>query len=234
MNGGLSCSGLVAGYGRITVNRGVDLTVHAGELVAVLGPNGAGKSTLLRGLAGISQKGGTVVVGDVDVTGKSAAARVRAGLSFVPESRGNIFPTMTVRDNQSVAGRRTQAPRRREILDLVQQLFPPLSAYADRPAGLLSGGEQQMVALSMALLQDPSVILLDEPSQGLAPSVMLDIQRALDSLRPSGITILLAEQNQRFAHALADRVLHIEGGDLVPASRAWATESAQGPIGVVP
>ncbi|MCW2794412.1 MAG: urea transporter ATP-binding protein [Nocardioides sp.] len=234
MNGGLSCTALVAGYGRIVVCRGIALDVEPGELVAVLGPNGAGKSTLLRALAGLNQKSGVVRLGDEDVSRKGPAARSRAGIAFVPESRGNVFPTMTVRDNLSIAGRRTAPDRRTDRAALVADLFGILETYADKAAGLLSGGEQQMLAIAMALMSDPAVVLLDEPSQGLAPSVLRNIEQSLRALRATGITIVLAEQNQRFAGVLADRVLHIQGGRLVPADQAFEAELADGAIGVVP
>ena len=231
---GLSCTGLDAGYGRMVVCRGIDLEVEPGRLLAVLGPNGAGKSTLLRALAGITQKAGTVRLGDLDVTSKGATARARAGIAFVPETRGNIFPTMTVRENLAVAGQSTPAERRRARTAMVEDLFPALTTYAGRASGLLSGGEQQMLALAMALLADPQVILLDEPSQGLAPAVLRNIEEALRALRPSGITVVLAEQNQHFASRLADRVLHISGGRLISPAEAYEEETADGAIGVLP
>jgi len=233
MSVSLSCKGLEAGYGRIIVCRDIDLHVTDGELVAILGPNGAGKSTFLRGLAGLNQKAGTVSLGEDDITRKGAAARALAGIAFVPESRGNIFPSMSVDENLAVAGRRTPADRRTERAELVAELFPVLERFTDRQAGLLSGGEQQMLAIGMALMADPSVILLDEPSQGLAPSVLRDIEVALSTLRATGITIVLAEQNQRFATALADRVLHIDGGHLVSAKDAVEAYDDDA-IGVLP
>lgn len=210
----LSCRSLTAGYGRLVVCRSIDLHVAAGEFLALLGPNGAGKSTLLRGLAGLSQKSGEVVLGERSLTGLSAARRARAGLAFVPESRGNVFASMTVAENMAIAARRTPQRRRAGRRELTSSLFPVLDRYAAKPAGLLSGGEQQMLAISMALLADPAAILLDEPSQGLAPSVLRAIGEALTQLRSTGITILLAEQNTRFATALADRVVRIEQGHL--------------------
>ncbi|WGX96087.1 ABC transporter ATP-binding protein [Nocardioides sp. L-11A] len=234
MSSGLSCTALDAGYGRMVVCRDIELTVEPGGLLAILGPNGAGKSTLLQALAGITQKAGTVRLGEVDVSRRRATARARAGIAFVPETRGNIFATMTVRENLAIAGRSTPTERRRLRHAMAQEVFPALETYADRASGLLSGGEQQMLAIAMALLADPKVILLDEPSQGLAPSVLRDIEQALRALRPSGITVVLAEQNQRFATSLADRVLHISAGRLVAPAAAYQEETAGGAIGVLP
>jgi branched-chain amino acid transport system ATP-binding protein len=220
----LECRNMTAGYGRMLVCRDVNLSIPDGAFVAILGPNGAGKSTLLRGIAGLSQKGGAVLVRDADVSRQGAAARARAGLAFVPESRGNIFPSMSVQENLAIGARRTASARREELHEQVVQLFPILEAYSAKPSGLLSGGEQQMLAIAMALVADPAVILLDEPSQGLAPSVLKDIEKALGSLRSTGITVLLAEQNQRFATSLADELLEIRSGDL-SATTSGAVEA---------
>ena len=214
MSNVLECRDMSAGYGRMLVCRNVNLRVSDGAFVAILGPNGAGKSTLLRGIAGLNQKGGAVLLRDTDVSRQGAAARARNGVAFVPESRGNIFPSMSVQENLAIAERRVASPRREELHERALELFPILEAYAAKPSGLLSGGEQQMLAIAMALVADPAVILLDEPSQGLAPSVLKDIEGSLRSLRSTGITVVLAEQNQRFATSLADALLEIRAGEL--------------------
>lgn len=221
---GLSCTGLRAGYGRLTVCRDISFEVAPGELLAVLGPNGAGKSTLLRALAGLSQKGGQVQLGSTSLTRLGVSRRAKAGLAFVPEARGNLFRSMTVGENLRIAGRRTDGTTLNERRTTVSELFPILDTYIDKPSGLLSGGEQQMLAIAMALVADPKVILLDEPSQGLAPSVLKMIETSLIALRRTGMTILLAEQNQEFAAHLADRFVIISHGHIAGAGDAAQLE----------
>ncbi|MGB8386218.1 MAG: ABC transporter ATP-binding protein [Dermatophilaceae bacterium] len=214
---GLVVDGLHAAYDRLEVLHGISLHVSPGELVAVVGANGAGKSTLLRAVSGLLRPTqGTVRIGDQDVTGHGAERISAMGLAHVPENR-LVFPTLTVDDNLLLGGwnRRKQGgheQRREEALTL----FPRLRDRSALQAGALSGGEQQMLATARGLMSDPSVIILDEPSLGLAPRVVGEIMRALATLRDDkGLAVLLVEQNVRAAFTIADRVLVMDRGRLV-------------------
>ncbi|WP_208722085.1 ATP-binding cassette domain-containing protein [Rhodococcus qingshengii] len=214
----LQVRGLEVAYGRAQVCHGVDLEVKRGEIVTVLGANGAGKSSLMMALAGIGvdnrRWSGEVTLGAKDITRLAAERRPAAGLSFVPERRGNIFPRLTVGENLQIAARVLPHAERAASLDNVQRLFPVLERLAETQSSLLSGGEQQMVAIAVALAVNPSVLVLDEPTQGLAPAVLDDIVDTLLMLRDNGLAILLAEQNQGFAAALADRFLVLAHGEV--------------------
>jgi branched-chain amino acid transport system ATP-binding protein len=215
----LTCTGLAVSYGKIQVCRGVDLTLERGEFLAVLGPNGAGKSSLLRGLAGLRDGNrrchGSIEFGGTSVIGMSAASRATAGLAFVPEGRGNIFPKLTVRENLELSLRLTPSADRARNLERVHEVFPALSPLMGRPAGALSGGEQQMLAIGMALARDPAVLMLDEPTQGLAPSIRLFMADAFVRLRDAGgMGILLAEQDHDFAVRLAHRLVVMTDGTI--------------------
>lgn len=215
----LEVRGLQVSYGRIQVCRSIDLQVAPGEVVAIVGPNGAGKSSLLNALAGLSDSGrrssGNINLGAKEIDGMDPALRARSGLAHVPEGRGNIFPTLTVRENLVLAGRVSSNDRRGPALERALEVFPQLSDLMSRTAGSMSGGEQQMLAIGMALAQDPAVILLDEPTQGLAPAVRLTIAEAFGRLRDKGgPSVLVAEQNYAFATRLADRILVMRAGSL--------------------
>jgi branched-chain amino acid transport system ATP-binding protein len=195
----LVCKDIHARYGRIEVCRSIDLAVGSGELVAILGPNGAGKSSFLGALSGLVQGEGTIHV------------RAQLGLAFVPETRGNIFPALTVEENLSLGLRmiRTELGSAR---DRVFALFPILRERLQAAAGMLSGGEQQMLAIGMAVARQPRVLLLDEPTQGLAPAVQDVLRATIDRLRSEGLALLVAEQNVSFAASIADRfVLLVDG-----------------------
>lgn len=215
--GGLEVRGLHAGYDRLQVLHGVDVSVAAGELVAVIGANGAGKSTLLRSVSGLLRPyRGQVLLDDVNVTTASAEQIASRGLAHVPENR-LVFPSLTVDDNLGLGGwtRRGDGQwpqRRRQALEL----FPRLADRIALVAGALSGGEQQMLAVARALMAGPSVIVLDEPSLGLAPRVVGEIVDALRHLRDDRhLAILLVEQNVRAAFRVADRVLVMDRGRVV-------------------
>jgi branched-chain amino acid transport system ATP-binding protein len=200
---------LVAAYGHVRVLEGVSLVVGDGELVTVIGANGAGKSTLLRTVAGLlAPSSGSVDFAGEDVTGMRAERLVRRGVTLVPEGR-MLFADLTVAENLRLgAYTRTGAAAKREYaedLARVQELFPVLAERAAQPAATLSGGEQQMLAIARALMARPRLLLLDEPSLGLAPRIITDIFRALDLLRAGGLTILLVEQDARIALRHADR-----------------------------
>ncbi|MGV1008190.1 MAG: ABC transporter ATP-binding protein [Dermatophilaceae bacterium] len=214
---GLLVTGLHAAYERLEVLHGIGVQVSRGQLVAVVGANGAGKSTLLRSVSGLLRPTqGSVHLGEHDVTGYGPERISSLGLAHVPENR-LVFPSLTVDDNLLLGGwnRRKQGgheQRRQEALSL----FPRLRDRIALPAGALSGGEQQMLATARALMSDPSVIILDEPSLGLAPKVVGEIMRALATLRDDkGLAVLLVEQNVRAAFTIADRVLVMDRGTIV-------------------
>ena len=207
----LKISQLTARYGSSTVLRNVDLTVGAGEVVALLGPNGAGKTTLMRAAAGlVTTPQGSVVVAGTDVSNHRSHRRAAAGLCLVPEGRG-IFPSLTVRENLRLQGPGRQ---RRATLDRIVEAFPILGERLDVPAGRLSGGQQQMIALGRCFVGDPKVILLDEVSMGLAPLVIDQIFEALEVLRRAGMALLIVEQYVSRALAMADRVSVLTRGQV--------------------
>jgi branched-chain amino acid transport system ATP-binding protein len=209
MTSALKLHGVYAGYGTATVLHGVDLTVPTGAVVALLGPNGAGKTTLLRVAAGLLPvRGGRVDVAGGDVTRQRPSRRARAGACLIPEGRG-VFPGMTVRENLAL-----QVPpwARSKAHDAALDVFPVLGQYLSRPAGSLSGGQQQMLALARAWLAHPSVVLLDEVSMGLAPRVVDEIFLALRQLAATGTALLLVEQYVDRALEMADRVTLLQRG----------------------
>jgi branched-chain amino acid transport system ATP-binding protein len=210
----LAVSGLVAGYGKKTVVRGVDLAVQANEIVVVLGHNGAGKTTLLRTVFGlIRPQSGRVVFDGRDITGRSPSANIADGLALVPQGHG-IFRTLTVRQNLELGGfvvtdRRVMAERMAQAF----ALFPILQERQQQIGGTLSGGQQQMLAIGMALMSGPRLLILDEPSIGLAP---LLVERVMSSVREInrtlGTTILLVEQNLKHGLAIAARAVVLNRG----------------------
>lgn len=218
----LKVEGLVAGYGNITVLKGIDIEVKPGETVALIGANGAGKSTTLRTLSGLVRpRAGRVIFDGQDITELPPHKRSRAGLVHVPEGRA-ILGQMTVQENLEVGalGRRD-----REIAtDLAQifERFPRLAERRHQLAGTLSGGEQQMLAIGRALMAKPKLLLLDEPSMGLAPIVVAQVFDLIQDIRESGIPLLLVEQNARQALRIADRAYVLETGRIVVAGPAQA------------
>ncbi|MGV9284593.1 ABC transporter ATP-binding protein [Streptomyces sp. NPDC003730] len=215
----LRATGLVSGYGRIEALHGVDVSVDAGQAVTVIGPNGAGKSTLLRTLAGLSRLWrGTVEFDGMDITRWPAEQRARAGLVLVPEGR-HVFAGLTVEENLRLGG--YAADRAAAGLDTVYDLFPALVARRRQPAGTLSGGEQQMVAIGRGLMSRPRLLLLDEPSLGLAPQAVRLVTDALVQLARRGTTLVLVEQSAGVAFRVAQRGHLMERGGLV----------ASGPVG---
>ncbi len=219
----LEVAGLGAAYGRVHVLRDVSLTVAAGECVTVIGANGAGKSTLLRCVAGLLRPtAGRVTVDGADVTGMAAEKLVRRGVALVPEGR-MLFGPMSVAENLRLgAYSRGRAPATETAADLarVHELFPVLAERASQAAATLSGGEQQMLAVGRALMSRPRLLLLDEPSLGLAPKVIAGIFSALDELRRAGLTILLVEQDARLALRHADRGYVMRTGRVALEGRA--------------
>ncbi len=210
----LTVEGLRAAYGRIEVLRGIDLTVGRGEIVAVIGANGAGKSTMLATISGLlPPSGGRVRFDGREITGRPAEELVRRGLGHVPERR-QLFGALTVEDNLLLGAyaRRGRRAERDADLARVYALFPILRERRRQPAGTLSGGQGQMLALGRGLMGRPALLLLDEPSVGLAPLIVREIFAAIGALREGGTTILLVEQNARAALRLADRSYVLETG----------------------
>ncbi len=204
--------GLVCRYGRIEALRGVSLKVCGGELVAIVGANGAGKSTLLRCLSGVQPAAaGTIRFAGQDITRSPAAERVRLGIAQSPEGR-QVFAPMSVEDNLKMGAYTRPVGEAQTSLAEVYDLFPVLRERRLQPAGTLSGGQQQMLALGRALMSKPRLLLLDEPSMGLAPLIVEEIFRIVKMLKQSGITILMVEQNARAALAIADHAYVLETG----------------------
>jgi branched-chain amino acid transport system ATP-binding protein len=211
----LHVAGLHAGYGRAEVLHGLDLAAAAGSVVTVIGPNGAGKSTLLNTLMGILPARGAIVFDGQDIAAASLEERVMLGIALVPERR-ELFGSMAVEDNLLLGAwplvRRRRSWRGR--LADVYALFPRLAQRRSQVAGTLSGGERQMLALGRALMASPRLLMLDEPSLGLAPLVVREIFRTIVDLRRLGVTILLVEQNARAALDAADQAYVLEMGEI--------------------
>lgn len=210
---------LEAGYGPLRVLKGISLHVSPGEAVAVIGANGAGKTTLLKTIAGILKaRCGEVVFDKRNIHGESAERIVARGCCLVPEGR-HVFSTMTVRENLLLGAysrwRKDDSKRIGASLEQVYELFGILKTRASQLAGTLSGGEQQMLAIGRAIMARPRLLMMDEPSLGVAPIIMRDIYRTIAALKRDGLTILLVEQNARAALAVADRGYVIETGQIV-------------------
>jgi branched-chain amino acid transport system ATP-binding protein len=207
----LSVNDVHAAYGSSRVLFGISLEVAPGECVCLLGRNGVGKTTTMRAIMGLTPpRAGRVVWNGEDIAGWPPFRIARAGIGFVPEDR-RIFAELSVRENLEVAGRAAGRPGR-WTAGAVFALFPPLADLADRRGGLLSGGEQQMLTIGRTLMGNPELLLLDEPSEGLAPLVVENLLAQVSGLKREGLTILLAEQNVEFSLALADRVYLLEKG----------------------
>jgi branched-chain amino acid transport system ATP-binding protein len=209
----LEVNGLRAGYSRIEVLHGLDLEVAADDYVAVVGANGAGKTTLLKSISGTVQvRGGVLRFDGADLRARPAHKVPALGIAHVPEGR-QIFPALTVRDNlMAGAWLRRDRAERQETTEMVYSLFPRLKERAAQLAGTLSGGEQQMVAVARALMLRPRLIMLDEPSQGLAPKVVGEMYEQLAVVHAAGTAILLVEQNTTVALKYAHRAYVMEHG----------------------
>ncbi len=204
-------------YGRLTVLRGVSLAVEEGQIVAVLGSNGAGKTTLLRTIMGYipdQPEKGTIEVLGRRVNGWDPEDVARLGVAYIPEGRG-IFPELTVEENLALGAYTRRDGEVRADLERVRNLFPVLRERRGQVAGTLSGGEQQMLAIARALLMRPKLLMLDEPSLGLAPLVVAEIFRVIREVHAAGTAILLVEQNARMALELAQWGYVLEGGRIV-------------------
>ena len=205
-------------YGRNHAVKSVNLTLEEREIVTVLGANGAGKSSLLKAIQGIEKSGGTVIFDGVDISGWSAPRRVSAGLVMVPEGR-QIFVSLTVNENLQMGAYCRSEDVGKEI-DVIYERFPNLAARREMPASVLSGGEQQMLAISRAMLAKPRLMMLDEPSLGLSPILVKQLFSLIEDLNNKGLTILLIEQNTRMALQSADRGYVLELGDVVLSGTA--------------
>jgi branched-chain amino acid transport system ATP-binding protein len=219
----LEVDSLSVRYGRVHAVRGVSLSVAEGEIVAVLGANGAGKTSLLKGILGIAKvDSGSVRLGGKDLTGSSPRERIAAGLALVPEGR-RIVMSLSVHENLLMGAylRRDSAGVRAEIERLYER-FPNLAARRHLPASVLSGGEQQMLAISRGILARPKLMLLDEPSLGLSPLLVQELFRLLGELNRGGLALLLVEQNTRQALRLSARAYVMELGAIVMENRPQA------------
>jgi branched-chain amino acid transport system ATP-binding protein len=227
----LEIEGLTASYGPVRALHGVDLAVGEGQVVALLGPNGAGKTTTLRAVCGMVGTGGRIAFGGRDLTGLSTEKVVRLGVAHVPEGRGT-FAGLTVEENLRLGGygRRDAAALRSDV-DSWYEVFPRLAERRRQAAGSLSGGEQQMLAIARALLSRPSLLLLDEPSLGLAPRVTRELFAVLTRVKAEqGTSMLVVEQNATLALELADTAYVLEAGRTVlsgPAADVRADESVR-------
>jgi branched-chain amino acid transport system ATP-binding protein len=219
----LAVKDLTVFRGHIRVLNGLTFSVSAGEIVAVLGANGAGKSTLVGALAGLyPPQAGEIVFRNRNLTGRPPEAVVHAGISLVPEHR-QLFAGLTVRDNLILGAYHRYRDAKKELpqlLEDVYRLFPALREKQDKPAQTLSGGLQQMLAIGRGLMADPRLLLLDEPSMGLAPLVVREIMTTLSGLRAKGQTIILVEQNAHAALKIADRAWVLERGRIALSDTA--------------
>ncbi len=205
---------LVVAYGSIEAVKGISFVVHKGELVTILGANGAGKTTTMRTISGlIKPKSGSIRYKNIELTSLPAHKIVGLGISQAPEGR-RVFGTLTVEENLML-GAYTKPKVNTEILDWIYQLFPRLKERRTQLAGTLSGGEQQMLAIGRALMSDPEMLLLDEPSLGLAPVLVKMIFETIKQIKENGVTVLLVEQNAKAALKLADRGYVLEVGKIV-------------------
>ncbi|HKJ59751.1 MAG TPA: ABC transporter ATP-binding protein [Halobacteriales archaeon] len=199
-------------YGQVTALRGVDVAVDDGEIVSEIGPNGAGKSTLADAISGFLPYRGEIHYRGTGVAGRAHSALVKEGLIYCTETR-DLFDFMDVEDNLRMGAYRHH-DHVDERLEFVYDLFPPLRERAGQTAHTMSGGEQQMLAIGRALMGDPDLLLLDEPTLGLAPVVLEDISDGIDQIQEEGVSILLCEQNVTFAMKHADRIYLLENGQI--------------------
>jgi len=229
MSGLLEIDGLEAGYGPVRALHGISLWVQQGEVAAMLGPNGAGKTTTLRAVSGMVRTRGSIRFDGTSLAGRSTESIARLGIAHVPEGRGN-FPTLSVADNLRLGAiiRRDQAAVGRD-LERCYQAFPRLAARRSQPAGSLSGGEQQMLAVARGLMLRPRLLLLDEPSLGLAPLVTRELFETLARLvREQATTLLVVEQKANLVLEFADRAYVLEAGRIVLSGTAAQIRADEG------
>ena len=218
----LECDGLHVAYGRVDVLRGVSLTVRPDELVALIGPNGAGKSTTLKSIVGLLRPArGGVTFDGASLVGSDPADIVARGIALVPQGR-MIFQTLTVRENLRLGAYRAAAGEIEGRVERVLGAFPALAERLRQMGGTLSGGEQQMLAIARALMSNPTLLILDEPSTGLAPTMVESIFRTIQDQHRRGTMVLLVEQNAHIALELASRAYVLEQGSIVAEGPAAA------------
>lgn len=210
----LTLTEITAGYGALQILQGVNLQVDEGEIVALLGANGAGKTTTLRVVSGlVPARGGSVTFAGQDIAGMRSDKRVAMGLVQVAEGR-ELFGTLTVEENLAMGAWTANKSERREALDQVFDLFPILSERKNQNAETMSGGQQQMLAIGRGLMARPRLLMLDEPSIGLAPKLVNQVLEAVQKIRDSGVTVLIVEQNAAATLAISDRAYVIENGEI--------------------
>jgi branched-chain amino acid transport system ATP-binding protein len=213
----LAANELDLAYGGVFACRGISIRVETGEIVALIGANGAGKSTTLRAIAGaLIPRAGTIRFRGRDITRMLSHERTRLGIALVPEGR-HVFPFLTVRENLELGGfkYRDDKTKVRGLIDKAFAMFPHLSERAAQNAGTLSGGEQQMLVLGRAMMSEPQLLCLDEPSLGLAPIVVRDIFRTIRAINAAGTSVLLVEQNARYALETASRGYVLQTGSII-------------------
>jgi ABC-type branched-subunit amino acid transport system ATPase component len=207
----LGLKSVTAGYTDEDIIHDISLQIEQGEIVTIIGPNGSGKSTLMKSIFGLtSLRGGRIYFRGRDITGKKPDELVRLGLAYVPQER-NIFPSLTVKENLEM-GAILMKERIKERMDFVMQIFPELASRAGQRAGSMSGGEQKMLAVGRAMVTEPSLLMLDEPSAALSPKVMSQLFAEIRAINERGVTILMVEQNARQALAISHRGYILEMG----------------------
>jgi len=208
----LAISGLTAGYGGLPIIDNIGLNVAPGEIILVIGPNGAGKSTILKSVFALTSiLSGSIRFADSEIAGIATQKLVPMGIAAVPQTR-NIFPSLTVSENLDIGTYAAPPRNRAEVEEKVLALFPDLKAKLNQPAGELSGGQRQMVTLGRALMSEPRLLLLDEPTAGLSPAYLERIFDLILEIRKAGVTILMVEQNARQALSIADRAYVLVNG----------------------
>jgi branched-chain amino acid transport system ATP-binding protein len=220
----LEAAGLELAYGEVPVCRDLAFEVRDGEIVTLLGANGAGKSTTLRAVAGaLVPRAGAIRLRGQDITRLPSHARTQLGIALVPEGR-HVFPYLTVRENLELGGfkHRRDGAKVRGLIGKVFAMFPRLAERASQNAGTLSGGEQQMLVLGRAMMSEPALLCLDEPSLGLAPRVVQDIFRTIRTINQDGVSVLLVEQNARYALETANRGYVLQTGRIIAAGTCAA------------
>jgi len=211
----LEVTGLEGGYGHVQILNGIDLHVDEGEFVTIIGPNGCGKSTFLKVLFGLATHiKGTVLHNNMDVSRWRTDRLVDRGIAYVPQV-DNVFPSLSVRENLQMGGIRLSAKKLTACIERACRMFPDLEPRMNDLAAALSGGERQMLAISRALISDPTFLLLDEPTAALSPKYQQQILANIDELRTQGISVLLVEQNARLSLARSDRGYIFAGGKVV-------------------
>ncbi|MDK2373377.1 MAG: ABC transporter ATP-binding protein [Candidatus Korarchaeota archaeon] len=211
----LEIRGLNAGYGEVQVLWDVSLRVNRGEIVSLIGANGAGKTTTLKSVMGIVRPfSGEIEFNGEGITGLPTHRIVKMGLSLVPEGR-HLFPKMTVMENLRMGAYAVDSSKYQDLLERVFQIFPVLKERKNQLASTLSGGEQQMLAIARGLMSDPQILMLDEPSLGLAPKIVKRVMKVVSEIREEGVTILLVEQNAKISLEISDRGYVLETGRVV-------------------